>query len=51
MAGQSLFFGEVNDFVIIPIIYLVDASWYLNVGFFLPLISGVVGFLSLKSNK
>ncbi len=49
--GGQMFFGQVNDYVIIPLVYLVDASWYLNLGFFLPLISGVIGFLSIKNNK
>nr|MDO8111699.1 hypothetical protein [Candidatus Sigynarchaeota archaeon] len=28
-----------------------STTWYLNVGFFLPLGAGLLGFLSLKSNK
>nr|MDO8084313.1 hypothetical protein [Candidatus Sigynarchaeum springense] len=27
------------------------SNWYLSIGFFLPLVGGILGLLSLKSNK
>ena len=45
---QNLFFGTNS-------IFIWDlygtSNWYLSIGFFLPLVGGILGLLSLKSNK
>ncbi|MEX2680617.1 MAG: hypothetical protein Q6373_003405, partial [Candidatus Sigynarchaeota archaeon] len=45
---QNLFFGT-NSILIWDL--GGTSNWYLGVGFFLPLIGGILGLLSLKSNK
>ncbi|MBN2151076.1 MAG: hypothetical protein JW839_06515 [Candidatus Lokiarchaeota archaeon] len=45
---QNLFFGT-NSILIWDL--TGSSNWYLGVGFYLPFIGGVLGLLSLKSNK
>jgi hypothetical protein len=49
IGGDNVFFGQRNNFPFFLI--TIDVTWYLNVGFFLPIGGALLGFLCLKSNK
>ncbi|NMC04702.1 MAG: hypothetical protein GYA24_05790 [Candidatus Lokiarchaeota archaeon] len=42
--SENVFFGSYDG-------SLGKIAWYLNLGFFLPIIGALIGFLSMKSNK